>query len=79
MDPIKLKMYKKLGITSLCSQLPGLPENDPMLIVAESRAIFLNKLNEMLKDKEQQANTFDSSPIDETGDQYVSMINGLLH
>ncbi len=79
MDPIKLKMYKKLRITSLCSQLPGLPEDDPMLIVADSRTMFLNKLDEMLKNIGQQVSACDSSSTDEIGDQYMSVINSMLN
>jgi len=48
MDPIKLKMYKKLGIISLVSDLPGLPINDPMITVAKSAIDFVKILEEML-------------------------------
>ena len=49
MDPIKLKMYAKLGIPSLTTKLPGLAIDNPMLIIAKSKSDFLRKLNNMLE------------------------------
>ncbi len=79
MDPIKLKMYKKLGITSLCNQLPGLPTDDPMLIVTDSKTAFLNKLNDMLEDVARHTTGFfDGEKDDVIGDEYISLIEKLM-
>jgi len=80
MDPIKLKMYKKLGIASLCSQLPDLPMNDPMLVVAGSRLEFIEKLNLMLKEIPDKRESFSKVSLkDDIGDEYMVLINNLLN
>ena len=79
MDPIKLKMYKKLGITSLTSKLPGLPTDDAMLILTESSDDFMSKLDNMLKDcLTHSTYVFENKPVDEIGDQYLAVIDTLL-
>ena len=79
MDPIKLKMYKKLGITSLTSKLPGLPSDDAMLILSESSDDFMSKLDNMLKDcLTHSTYVFENKPVDEIGDQYLAVIDTLL-
>lgn len=79
MDPIKLKMYKKLGIVTLCSQLPGLSEEDSMLLIADSKAAFLNKLDELLVAQSMQTVvTHDKAVDDEVGSLYMKVIEGLL-
>lgn len=80
MDPIKLKMYKKLGIKSLCSQLPGLRQDDPMLILTESRADFLLRLEEMLEDPSSYLDVPSHNNVgsDKIGDKYISIIEQIL-
>lgn len=79
MDPIKLKMYKKLGIKSLTTKLPGLPMDEPLLVVAESREDFLQKLSGMLDDfSAHSVYAFNTSCDDETGNRYSNLINDLL-
>ena len=79
MDPIKLKMYKKLGIKSLTSKLPGLPTNDNMIIVTETATDFLHKMDEMLNDKrEHSSNHFKRDDKDVIGDSYIKLIENLF-
>ncbi len=79
MDPIKLKMYKKLGITSLTSKLPSLPSDDPMLVLTESSDDFMSKLDNMLKDcLTHSTYAFENTSEDEIGNQYLAVINNLL-
>jgi len=79
MDPIKLKMYKKLGIKSLSSKLPGLPLDDPMIIVADSADDFLVKLEKMItKLSENSDCSYSKDKSDKIGDQYNDIIDRLF-
>lgn len=78
MDPIKLKMYKKLGITSLTTKLPSLPEDDPMIIVADSSKDFINKLCLMLERHDYTKDFHDEDLSDDVGDNYIQLINQLI-
>ncbi|MEB8430924.1 hypothetical protein OO007_01710 [Cocleimonas sp. KMM 6892] len=78
MDPIKLKMYKKLGITSLTTKLPSLPEDDPMIIVAESSNDFISKLDSMLATHSYKTDRHDDNPNDDVGDKYIKLIDQLI-
>jgi len=77
MDPIKLKMYAKLGIPSLTTKLPGLTADDPLLIVAESRRDFLDKLNNMLN-KNALLSTDINNENDNISKKYSDLIDPLF-
>lgn len=80
MDPIKLKMYKKIGIKSLTSMLPGLPLDDPMLIVSESEEDFIYRLTKMIKNIEESSScTYTVDSKDKIGDKYIGMIEKLFN
>ncbi len=79
MDPIKLKMYEKLGITTITSKLPTLPTDNPLIIVTESTDVFLDKLNSFLKNcKNNKIVSFNENYFDKTGESYVRLIDNLL-
>ena len=78
MDPIKLKMYKKLGLVSLSTKLPGLPENDPALVIADSPSGFIDELEKMLSNH----GSLHSLPVnnvflDDIGEMYSVLIDKL--
>ena len=77
MDPIKLKMYAKLGIPSLTTRLPGLTDNNPLLIIADSKSDFLYKLNNMLLDSS-STKYFNDGGHDEVGEKYSKFIEQLF-
>ncbi|CAA6805123.1 MAG: Unknown protein [uncultured Thiotrichaceae bacterium] len=79
MDPIKLRMYKVLGIKSLVKSLPGLPNDDPLLEVAESNEDFLDRLNRLLENcKKEACNAVRRQKDDTAGEKYSEMIDGFL-
>ena len=75
MDPIKLKMYKKLGLTSLSTKLPGLPKNDPAIVIADSPSDFLSKLEEMLINRKELPVC--DLALDDVGEKYSALIDQL--
>jgi glycosyltransferase involved in cell wall biosynthesis len=77
MDPIKLKMYAKLGIPSLTTRLPGLPSDNPLLIIADSRSDFLTKLDDMLSNP-LSIRDFNNNGYDEIGEKYSDLINQIF-
>ena len=78
MDPIKLKMYAKLGIPSLITKLPGLATDNPLLTIAASPSDFLHKLEKWLTHPMTPA-PFNDDKDDKIGKKYIHLINELLY
>lgn len=72
MNPLKVKMYNSVGLPCISSDVPGL-DNEENLIIAESDEAFLGRINEMIQKNGNKGASSKTRSYQRQSERYLSV------